>query len=152
MKYTKHFWILRWIIIFPVVLNAQIPVTWNYSVEKINDTVYNLHIKAAIQQGWHLYSLHQPVDAMAVPTTVKFSHNPLLLIQDDIKEVGKILKYQDTSLGISAFEYEERVDFIQRILLKRRLKTNIVGAINYQVCTNEKCLPPETTLFNITIL
>jgi len=40
------------------VANAQIhkPVVWETSVEKINDSDFNLIITATIEEGWHLYA------------------------------------------------------------------------------------------------
>ena len=36
------------------------PVTWTSYAEKVNDTIYNLVLKADIDKGWHLYCQHSP--------------------------------------------------------------------------------------------
>jgi len=54
------------------VSNAQIhnPVTWETSVEKINDSEFNLLITAGIEAGWHLYSQNVP-EGGPIPTSIK---------------------------------------------------------------------------------
>lgn len=132
-------------------MKAQSPVTWNYGVKKVNDTVYNVHIAAKIDPGWHLYSQHQPPGAIAIPTKIKFSNNPLLKLTGDVKEIGEMRKYEDEALGISAFDYEEKVDFIQKILLRQKVKTNIHLVVVYQVCNEQKCLPAQHQNFNVEL-
>jgi len=34
------------------------PVKWKTHVEKVNDSTYNLVMKASIEKGWHMYSQH----------------------------------------------------------------------------------------------
>lgn len=36
------------------------PVKWTTHTEKVNDSVYNLVMKATIDKGWHMYSQHSP--------------------------------------------------------------------------------------------
>ncbi len=44
------------------VASAQIhkPVVWDTSVEKINESDFNLIISATIEDGWHLYAQNVP--------------------------------------------------------------------------------------------
>jgi thiol:disulfide interchange protein DsbD len=43
------------------------------------------------------------------------------------------------------------VDFKQAIILKAASKTKLSGTIEYMVCNDEKCLPPVTIPFEVTI-
>ncbi len=36
------------------------PVTWTFNTVKTGDRTYEIHMKATIQSGWHLYSQAQP--------------------------------------------------------------------------------------------
>jgi DsbC/DsbD-like thiol-disulfide interchange protein len=130
---------------------AQGPVKWSFSATKVSPGVYNIHMTASIQPGWHIYAQEQPSDAIALPTAIQFTQNPLIAKQGDIKEVGHKEQFKDADLGITAFQYEEKVDFVQQVKLKIKGKTNLGGNVTYQACTNEKCLPPTTTKFNINL-
>ena len=114
------------------ILHGQSPVSWNFTSKKISDKTFEVHITADIQSGWHLYSQDQPDDAIAIPTSVKFNNNPLLQPDGKIKEVGKMEKFNDKTLGISANQYSEKVDFVQVVKLRSTAKTNVSGTVQFQ--------------------
>lgn len=106
---------------------------------------------ASIQSGWHLYSQAQPDDAIAEPTLVSFNKNPLLALEGKIKEEGKLEKFHDAKLDISANQYSTKVNFVQVVKLKAKAKTNVSGSVKFQTCNDEKCLPPKTVTFTIAL-
>jgi hypothetical protein len=57
----------------------------------------------------------------------------------------------DAALDIEAWQYAGKVEFVQQVKFKAKTKTNLSGTIEYQVCTDEKCLPPTTVRFNVSI-
>jgi len=127
------------------------PVSWNFSSKKINDKEFELQLTATIQQGWHLYSQTQPEDAIAQPTSFNFNKNPLLDLNGKVKEVGKMEKYKDEKLDISANQYSNKVVFVQRVKMKGKAKTAVTGKLEFQTCNDEKCLPPKTVNFSIAL-
>ena len=125
------------------------PVSWTFSSKKIGDNVYELQMTATIQKGWHLFSQKQPEDAIAAPTSFSFNKNPLLDFDGKVKEVGKLEKYKDEKLDLSAYQYSNKVVFVQKIKLKGKAKTNVTGKLEFQTCNDEKCLPPKTVAISI---
>ena len=135
-----------------VTVNAQLnPVSWTFSAKKITDKTYEVHLTATMQSGWHLYSQTQPEDAIAIPTGIKINNNPLLSLEGKIKEVGKMEKFHDAKLQVSANQYAQKVDFVQVIKLKANAKTNLTGNVEFQTCDDKKCLPPKTVNFSIPV-
>src|ERR687886_194950 len=132
-------------------LLAQNPVAWSFTSKKISDKVYEVHLIADIQPGWHLYSQNQPEDAIAIPTSFNFSKNPLLDFDGKVKEVGKLEKMKDDKLGISANQYSGKVAFVQRVKVKGKAKTAVTGKLEYQTCDDKKCLPPKTVNFSVSL-
>ena len=130
---------------------AQNPVSWTFASKKVSDKVYELRMTATIQPGWHLYSQSQPDDAIAQPTTFNFNNNPLLDFEGKVKELGTLEKYKDEKLDISANQYSNKVDFVQRVKIKGKAKTNVTGKLEYQTCDDKKCLPPKTVNFSIAL-
>ncbi len=140
------------LILVATAVNAQLnPVTWTFTSKKLADNSYEIHMKATIQKGWHLYSQTQPEDAIVNPTGVTLNNNPLLTLDGKVKEEGKMEKYHDAKLGISANQYSNTVDFVQVVKLKAKAKTNITGSVEYQTCDDQKCLPPKTVNFSVSI-
>ena len=130
---------------------AQNPVSWQFQVQKKEDLTYEIILKASIQPGWHLYSQKQPDDAIAIPTSIQFNNNPLVTREKEIREIGKMQKYTDKTLGVTAHQYSGEVSFVQSIKLKAKVKTAITGDIEYQVCDDEKCLPPKKVPFTVIL-
>jgi len=137
-------------VVFASAQNVN-PVSWTFSSKKISDKDYELQLVATIQQGWHLYSQTQPEDAIAQPTSFNFNKNPLVTIDGKVKEMGKLEKYKDKTLDVSANQYSNKVVFVQKIKMKGRAKTNVTGKLEFQTCNDEKCLPPKTVNFSISL-
>ncbi len=146
--------LLSAIVVFSVLgARAQFlnPVTWSFSAVKTGEKTFEVHMKATIQPGWHLYSQKQPKNAVAIPTGFTINANPLFSLDDKVKEVGKMEFMNDKELDISANQYSNTVDFVQKIKLKTNAKTNFNGTVEYQTCDDKKCLPPKTVNFSIAI-
>lgn len=135
------------------VASAQIanPVAWTFTSKKITETVYEVQMTAALQNGWHLYAQSQPKDAIAVPTTFEFTKNPLVQLEGNVKEAGKLEKFTDKDLGVSANQYSKLVVFSQKVKLKGKAKSNLSGNVTFQTCDDKKCLPPKTVNFNVAL-
>ena len=127
------------------------PVSWTFTSKKVNDNVYEVQMVANIQNGWHLYSQNQPKDAIAIPTAFSFNKNPLVELDGKVKETGKLEKFTDNDLGVSANQYSKLVVFSQKVKLKGKAKSNVSGNVTFQTCDDKKCLPPKTVNFNIDL-
>jgi thiol:disulfide interchange protein DsbD len=127
------------------------PVTWTFQSRKLNDKEYEVQMVATIQKGWHLYAQTQPADAIAQPTSFSFNKNPLVELDGKVKEVGKLEKYKDKTLDVSANQYSNKVTFVQKVKLKGKARTNVTGKLEFQTCDDVKCLPPKTVNFSIAL-
>lgn len=133
------------------VFAQQTPVSWAFSSKKLSEKVYEIHLTATISNGWHLYSQNQPDDAIAVPTSFNFVKNPLLQFDGKVQEVGRLEKFKDDKLDVSAYQYSHKVDFVQKVVLKGKVKTAVAGKLEYQTCDDKKCLPPKTVPFSVAL-
>ncbi len=127
------------------------PVSWTFSSKKLADNSYEIQMVATIQQGWHLYAQEQPKDAIAIPTSFTFNKNPLVSLEGRVKEIGKLEKFKDNNLGVSANQYSNKVVFVQKVKLRGKAKTNVTGKLEFQTCNDQRCLPPKTINLSIPI-
>ncbi len=135
-----------------VCSQAQLqPVVWSYGAKRTADRTYEVEIKATIKKGWHLFSQTQPADAIAIPTAFKIHPNPLLVRKGALREIGKLEKYKDKTLGVTAYQYADQVRFVQTVTLKAKAKTVFAGSVEFQTCDDEKCLPPQKVNFSIPL-
>lgn len=130
--------------------SAQNPVDWKFSAKKIKDKTFEVHLKASIASPWHIYSQTTPKGG-PVPTKILFTKNPLLTIDGNAKEDGKIkTKYEDV-FGVDVKYFDGSVDFVQVVKLKSNVKTNVTGSLEYMVCNDQQCLPPKIVGFNVVL-
>ena len=134
-----------------MVVSAQNPVTWSFTSKKLTDDSYEIRMTATIEKKWHLFSQTQPDDAVASPTAFTITSNPLIELVGKVKEVGKLEKFHDKELDISAYQYSDKVEFVQTIKLKGKVKTSFNGSVEYQTCDDKKCLPPKTVNFKVAL-
>ncbi|MFT3843715.1 MAG: protein-disulfide reductase DsbD family protein [Lacibacter sp.] len=132
--------------------NAQVqnPVKWSYKLKKISNTKYEVHITATIGHGWHIYSQTTP-DGGPVPTAIKFSKNPLIILVGAAKEMGKLEQLHEELFGVDVKQFSNTVNFIQTVKIKASVKTAVTGTIEFMVCNDRECLPPSTIKFTLPL-
>lgn len=126
-------------------------VKWDYTVKKISDKKYEVRMIATIQSGWHLYSQIQSADAIALPTKISFAKNPLVTVSGAVKEVGKLTDAFDKATQSRSRFYSNKVEFVQVVTLKTNVKTSVVGDVEFMVCDDRTCLPPDKTKFTVKL-
>ncbi len=141
------------IFIFSVALaGAQVlnPVAWTVTSKKLAANTWEVHLKANIEKGWHIYSQTTP-DGGPVATTVVFTKNPLLDLSGATKEEGKLEQRHEELFGVDVKQFSNLVDFVQVIKLKSPVKTSANVVIEYMVCNDKQCLPPTSKKFSIAL-
>lgn len=126
-------------------------VKWDYTVKKIGEKKYEVRMIANIQPGWHLYSQTQSADAIALPTTINFAKNPLLLVSGKPKEIGKVTDAFDKATQSRSRFYSNKVEFVQVVTVKSTVKTSLTGDVEFMVCDDKQCLPPDKTKFSVKL-
>jgi len=125
-------------------------VKWDFTSKKIDDKTYEVRIAATIEGNFHIYAQNLGIEG-PVPTTFTFVKNPLVILNGKPKEVGKIIKKHEEVWGGDVSFFEKKVDFIQIVQLKSKVKTNIGGKVEFMVCDDKKCLPPSEVSFKVGI-
>ncbi|SHG37051.1 Disulphide bond corrector protein DsbC [Cnuella takakiae] len=151
-QHMKQFFLALFILV-GIGASAQTasPVSWSYSSKKLAENLYEVYLTATIQPGWHLYAQAQPADAIAQPTTFNFTRNPLLQFDGKVREIGKLEKFHDAKLDVSANQYSGKVQFVQKVKVMGKAKTAVTGKLEFQTCDDEKCLPPKTVNFAVAL-
>jgi hypothetical protein len=129
---------------------CQDVVNWSYTVKKVSDKTYEFHMKANVQSPWHIYSQNTPVGG-PVPTKISYIKNPLMVPFGRVKENGNLLQKHEEVFGVDVKYYNDIVEFVQVVKVKKEVKTNIQGTIEFMTCNDEQCLPPRTIYFSVKL-
>lgn len=131
-------------------LSAQIqqPVKWSYSTEEKGDATY-LKLKATIDKGWHLYA--QDIGAGGpIPTSFKFNPSSSYELSGKVTE-PKAEEIFDKNFDMKLRFFEKSAVFSQKIIIKGTKAFNITGTLEFMVCNDVMCLPPEEVEFTIPV-
>jgi thiol:disulfide interchange protein DsbD len=126
------------------------PVKWSFSAKKIDASTYEVHLTAMMDQSWHLYSQTTP-DGGPVATKIDFTGNPLLIMEGPAKEVGKLEQRHEPLFGVDVKQFSTKVDFVQKVKLKGKVKTSVNGSVEFMTCNDHECLPPTHQAFSIAL-
>ncbi len=147
---------MKKILVIVILLNAGKlfsqgdPVQWSNSIKKLSSNTYEIHLTASVQSPWHLYSQHTPAGG-PVPTSIIFTKNPVLVLEGDALEKGELVKKHEEVFGIDVMYFNGKVDFVQVVKTKGKIKTNVSGTCKYMVCNDKECLAPKTIPFQIEL-
>lgn len=129
---------------------AQIvkPVTWAYAAKKTSKTEAILYIKAKIDDNWHIYSQNMK-DGGPVRTSFKFTPSKDFSLVGKTLEPKAITKYEET-FGMNVSYFENQAIFQQKIKLNKAA-TTVKGKLEFMVCNDKECLPPDEVSFSIPV-
>jgi hypothetical protein len=131
---------------------SQQPVQWSFRAEKVKANEFKLFASARIQEGYHLFALQQPDDAIAMPTKIVINSSSEIDLAGPFRAEGQMEKVRDSVLEIEAWQFSRKVDFINSVILKNnRYKVTITGYVEYQVCSDDQCYPPTRLNFSLPL-
>ncbi|ASZ12197.1 protein-disulfide reductase DsbD N-terminal domain-containing protein [Chitinophaga pendula] len=124
------------------------PVKWSYAARKTSATTATLYFKATIEKGWHIYS-SQVAAGGPIKTSFTLTPSAAFELAGGIAEPTPLKKFEE-AFNMPVTYFEKSVVFEQRLSLK--VPTTIIqGSLEYMVCSDRQCLPPETVKFSIPI-
>ncbi|MBE7645968.1 protein-disulfide reductase DsbD domain-containing protein [Tenacibaculum finnmarkense] len=125
------------------------PIKWTTSVEKISEKESELIVVATLDEEWHIYS-QKIASGGPIPTLFSFTGDQRYLKQGVTKEgAGQVIDDEIFEMRIKYFD--NTAVFTQRIRLKTNEKFVIKGTVEYMVCSNETCFPPEEVTLSFKI-
>lgn len=133
-----------------IFAQIQNPVKWTYSVENNGKEEATLVIKASIDKGWHLYSQFIG-EGGPVPTSFRFDKSSNYTLVGKVNEIPKAKPIFDEIFGMQVAWFESSATFKQKIKVSSNKDFKISGALEFMVCDDKQCLPPEEVEFSFDI-
>jgi len=131
-------------------LAQEQPVHWKFSTKKISECEYDLQFTATIDEPWHMYSLNKMGEDGPNPTVFLFTKS------NDYELIGKTQQSKPKKEFDKIFEmnveyFAKTALFSQRIKVKTKKEFKIVGKLEFQACTEEKCIFPPADDFEFAV-
>ena len=126
------------------------PGSWNFVATKLGDQQFEIRLTPTIKSPWHIYSQSSP-EGGGSPTKIVFRKNPLITLDGKTQEIGKVVSRYEEVFDVTVKYFPGKVVFVQKVKLKKNVKTVISGTVEYMACTDEECLPPQTVTFSMPL-
>ncbi|MEO3407791.1 protein-disulfide reductase DsbD domain-containing protein [Mucilaginibacter sp. CAU 1740] len=144
----KKILILLVFVVIGFYSHAQVltPIKWSYASKKIDNKQAMLFVKANLDKGWHIYSQQA---TGPIKTRFNFIKDGGYSLVGKITEPMPISKFEPL-LNQTLQYFEQSVVFQQKIKLKST-KAVVKGTVNFLVCNDKHCLPPDEVNFTIPV-
>jgi thiol:disulfide interchange protein len=135
---------------FNVLTAQEQPVHWKFETKKVNDCEYDLKFIASIDEPWHMYSLNKMGEDGPNPTVFIFTKS------NEYELVGKLQQSKPKKEFDKIFEmnveyFSKTATFTQRIKVKSKKEFKVAGKLEFQACTEEKCIFPPADDFEFAV-
>ncbi len=131
-----------------VLSQIQRPVKWVFDIEQ-KGTSATLILKAKIDKGWHLYAQDIPAGG-PIPTTFKFNPDKNFSLEGKTSEPFAEEVF-DSNFDMKVKYYGEEAVFRQKIKLNTKAAFEVKGSLEFMVCNDQMCLPPDEIEFSIPV-
>lgn len=141
----KKFFLLGVLSVFSLYIFAQNPVDVKCDFT-INGGEAELVFKAAIEKGWHVYSV-EVVEDGPTPATLNVEKIEGLKPVGGLKASPKAVKHFEEMFGTDVYYHENNVTFIQKYEITGD-KCVVEGYLEYGACNDVSCIPPTKVEFS----
>jgi len=128
---------------------GQNPISWQVNSTDIGDNTYEIKIEADLDKGWHLYSQFLESDEGPLSTYIVYETSNFELI-GKTEEVG-VETHMDPVWEMDISFFSNHAIFIQKVKSLNPDSLLFKGNVNFMVCDDSQCLPPEDYTFQVNL-
>lgn len=142
---------IAYTLLFSSQLVAQIltPVKLDWKVEAGEKGECKLVFNAKIDPKWHVYSQFVK-EGGPIPTSLTFDANKDIQILGKATETGgKVHDGFEEMFGMDVKYFENSMTIVQKVKVLK--DTKLTGTLQYMVCDDSRCLPPEDVVFEFEL-
>jgi thiol:disulfide interchange protein DsbD len=131
------------------------PVAWKLSPPAVPVKAgarFTVKLLAAVQDGWHMYSL-KPMAEGPIPTRIWIAEGQPFALAGAIQSPDPQVM-QDASFGMEVELYEGEAVFTLPVRVASGASPGaqkLVVSASYQSCNNRLCLPPKTVRVEVAM-
>ena len=137
--------------VFALSVQAQsASVTWESSVEALENNEYRIILKAEIPAGYHMYDMGPYENGGPNATAISFTPSEGIEIVGEVEPLTAPHRYFDEMFRTEIGTYEGKAQFAQRVRLTAE-QASVTAAIEWMICDDRSCMPPEDTELTISV-
>lgn len=126
------------------------PVSWSFLARPATDGQVSVELTAQVEEGWHIYATQLDNDLGPIPTSIRFETD------DQWTPIGPLSEPEPEEVFDPNFEMQVRYHsgtpvFVQLFKPSAIGVHPLRGEVEFMVCNEKTCLPPEVVRFTIDV-
>ena len=149
MRKRLFFSLLLAVVSLAVQAQIHVPLKWNIVLEDTGAPISTLEFTATLDEGWHLYDMNLPEGGPVSTSFIFETVQGAELVGKPVPSI-KPTAFFDELFDMEVRWFANKVTFTQKIKVTDSKKFKIDGEVEYMVCNDATCLPPEREAFEFT--
>lgn len=143
-------WLMLLVALSPSYAQVLEPVKWSFSLNRISETQVEVIADATIDNKWHLYSTTIP-DGGPIPTSLHIEASDTYEAIGELRQTPEPKPFFDEAFQMELGYFSKSARLTQTIELKQSGSHIIRGYVEFMVCDDSRCLPPDQVEFELSL-
>ena len=124
-------------------------VSWKNSVEHLDGDTYRIVLEASIPAPYHMYDMG-PYDGGPNATTFTVTPGAGAVLEGGVEQLTQPERHYDKTFEMEIGTFAKKARFAQKVKLTAPA-ANVGVRIDWMICDDTSCLPPDDTELTVTI-
>ncbi|MCB0764179.1 MAG: hypothetical protein KDB84_05710 [Flavobacteriales bacterium] len=133
-----------------LTLSGNGPASWSFQARIAEGSAVQVELMATLKEGWHVYATELPSDLGPLPTVFRFSDSPHYKATGPVQEPLPVEVY-DENFAMVVRHHSGTPVFTLPVERLTDDPFTVDGELEYMVCNDKTCLPPEVVKFRIEV-
>ena len=153
MKVLKSLLLLVVMLLTAGEISAQIkdPTTWKVTAIRKFGNKFEIFFNVKLAPNWHIYALDPGGDGSSIAPSFTFAPNKNIKLVGKMRETTRPTEEVMDGIDGKMRFFSGEATFVQEVEVLGTAVVKVNGKHEYQVCTDQMCLPPKTKAFSVSI-
>ena len=126
--------------IMPTQAQLVNPVEWEFSIQDVNETEFDVVAMATVDPAYHIYSTKMPALG-PLPTVFEFEKSADFEVVEEARDVTVGELFYDDIFEVEYVQFKGKAIYAQRLKKLTDNAFKVIGTISGQACKDGMCVP-----------
>lgn len=126
--------------IMPTQAQMVNPVEWEFSIQDVNETEFDVVAMATVDPEYHIYSTKMPALG-PLPTVFEFEKSAYFEVVGEARDVTEGELFYDDIFEVEYVQFKGKAIYAQRLKRLTDSAFKVIGTVSGQACKDGMCVP-----------
>jgi len=137
--------LLTFAAIMPTQAQMVNPVEWEFSIQDVNETEFDVVAMATVDPEYHIYSTKMPALG-PLPTVFEFEKSNDFEVTGEARDVTEGELFYDDIFEVEYVQFKGKAIYAQRLKKLTDNAFKVIGTISGQACKDGMCVPVSSDI------